>query len=103
MAIVKNTFLMPALKLDDQKFEFVFLLDNSTSMRGRRTDLELAKTALNVRKNSRNHFLFMNDLEKPYTLIHSSANLNSAYLALTSGYMLLQYHHIQFELLPSIL
>jgi hypothetical protein len=70
MAIVKNTFLMPALKLDDQKFEFVFLLDNSTSMRGRRT--ELAKTALNVRTNSRNHFvLFMNDFEKrekPYTL-----------------------------------
>jgi hypothetical protein len=46
--IVKNNFLMPALKLDDQKFEFIFLLDNSGSMNG--MPIELAKKALNVRQ-----------------------------------------------------
>jgi len=44
--IVKNNFLMPALKLDDQKFEFIFLLDNSGSMSG--SPMELAKKALIV-------------------------------------------------------
>jgi len=37
---------MPALKLDDQKFEFIFLLDKSGSMRGQ--PMELAKKALLV-------------------------------------------------------
>jgi len=32
MDIVKNEFLRPTLKLDDQKFEFIFLLDISGSM-----------------------------------------------------------------------
>jgi uncharacterized protein with von Willebrand factor type A (vWA) domain len=52
MDIVKNTFLMPALKLDDQKFEFIFLLDNSGSMAWAdvgETPIDLAKRALNVR------------------------------------------------------
>lgn len=46
MDIIKNSFLLPALKLDDQKFEFIFLLDNSGSMAG--APIELAKKALNV-------------------------------------------------------
>jgi uncharacterized protein with von Willebrand factor type A (vWA) domain len=52
MDIVQNTFLMPALKLDDQKFEFIFLLDNSGSMAWAdvgETPIDLAKRALNVR------------------------------------------------------
>ena len=46
MDIVKNEFLRPTLKLDDQKFEFIFLLDHSGSMSGDK--MELAKRALKV-------------------------------------------------------
>jgi len=48
MDIVKNEFLRPTLKLDDQKYEFIFLMDVSGSMAGSKMDL--AKRALNVKK-----------------------------------------------------
>jgi len=44
MDIVRNPNLLPMLKLDDQKFEFIFLLDRSGSMSG--TPLELTKQAV---------------------------------------------------------
>jgi len=46
MDIVKNEFLRPTLKLDDQKFEFIFVLDISWSMSSGK--LGSAKRALNV-------------------------------------------------------
>jgi uncharacterized protein with von Willebrand factor type A (vWA) domain len=47
MDIVKNNFLRPTAKLDDQKFEFIFLLDISSSMCGQ--PIELAKKAVMVK------------------------------------------------------
>jgi len=44
--VPKNPFLLPTLKLDDQKYEFIFLMDVSGSMNG--TPLELAKQALKL-------------------------------------------------------
>ncbi|ODM89710.1 Heat shock 70 kDa protein cognate 4 [Orchesella cincta] len=41
---LRNSFLLPTSKLDDQKFEFIFLLDISGSMSG--APIELAKRAL---------------------------------------------------------
>ncbi len=43
---LRNTFLLPTAKLDDQKFEFYFLLDASGSMGGE--DFTLATRALSV-------------------------------------------------------
>ncbi|OXA51147.1 von Willebrand factor A domain-containing protein 5A [Folsomia candida] len=40
---VKNKYLLPSAKLDDQKYEFVFVLDRSGSMGG--TSIELARQA----------------------------------------------------------
>ncbi|CAL8069445.1 unnamed protein product [Orchesella dallaii] len=41
---LRNSFLLPTSKLDDQKFEFIFLLDISGSMAG--AAIDLAKRAL---------------------------------------------------------
>lgn len=46
---IRNSFLMPTAKLDDQKFEFYFLLDVSGSMNGQ--PAQLAARALSVCTN----------------------------------------------------
>lgn len=45
---MRNNFLLPTAKLDDQKFEFYFLVDMSGSMRGRPYELACRAILVNV-------------------------------------------------------
>jgi len=69
MDIVKNEFLRPTLKLDDQKYEFIFLLDISGSMNG--SKILLAKQALNVINKTILHYAI------PLIVCHSPSVRNS--------------------------
>lgn len=64
---LRNTFLIPTAKLDDQKFEFYFLLDISGSMYGK--PFQLASRAILV---------CLNVLHRLHVVLTESDNMKSS-------------------------